>query len=124
MDDVTDEIVECNVNDVAQANRYLLNLARKLGANEARLKTPPVYTVERLGIAYALYICCVRSIGKDNLVSLDTESTRNDIYAQKARFFKAEIDSLTKELTAADFEETQGGGSSFGSGVCVPVRRG
>ena len=123
MDDVADEIVECNVNDIAQANRYLLNLARRLGADVARLRTPPVYTVERLGISYALYICCVRSIGKDNLVSLDTESTRNDIYAQKARFFKAEIDSLLKELTAADFEEAKGG-SSFGSGVCVPVRRG
>ena len=123
MDDVADDIVECNVNDVAQANRYLLNLARKLGANVARLRTPPVYTVERLGVAYALYICCVRSIGKDNLVSLDTESTRNDIYAQKARFFKAEIDGYLKDLTAEDFEEAKSGGS-FGSGVCVPVRRG
>ncbi len=124
LDDVTDEIVTCNVNDIAEANSYLLNIARRLGADETRLKATPVYTVKRLGVSYALYICCVRSIGKDNLTALDVESTRNDIYAQKARFFKAEIDSIEKKLTAAEFEEVTGGSGGMGSGFCVPVRRG
>lgn len=121
LDDVNDEIVECQQADVDKANRYLLNIARKLGVNEARIKTPPVYNVEQLGIFYALYICCIRSIGKDNLPALDTESTRQDIYAQKAKFFKAEIERIEKTICADDFEVKKNGG--FGDSFCVPVWR-
>lgn len=121
LEDVTDEIVECTVSDVADANDYLLNVAKRFGVNEARIKQPPVYSVKRLGVVYALYICCVRNIGKDNIVALDTESTRVDIYAQKAKFFKAELDKLEKTLSASDFIDKQSG---YGSGFSVPVWRG
>ena len=121
LEDVTDEIVSCTEADVAEANEYLLNVAKRFNVNEARIVLPPVYSVKRLGVVYALYICCVRNIGKDNIVSLNTESTRVDIYAQKAKFFKAELDLLEKTLSSADFINKSGG---YGSGFSVPVRRG
>lgn len=121
LEDVTDEIVECTESDVTDANDYLLNVAKRFSVSEARIKMPPVYSVKRLGVVYALYICCVRNIGKDNIVSLDTESTRVDIYAQKAKFFKAELDRLEKTLSAADFIDKASG---YGSGLSVPVWRG
>ena len=79
LEDVNDEIVECTQDDIAEANSYLLIVSQRLNVKEDRIVTPAAYTVKRLGVVYALYIACVRSVGKDNLTSLDTESTRNDI---------------------------------------------
>lgn len=122
LEDVTDEIVTCEQSDVDEANNYLVNMAKHLNVKEERIINPPAYTVKRLGVVYALYICCVRNIGKDNLTSLDTESTRNDIYAQKARFYKEELARLEKSISAFDFT---GKLNSGGAGVIsVPVWRG
>lgn len=121
LQDVNDEIIECLQSDVDEANTYLLNIAKRLGVREAKIKIPPVYTVKRLGASYALYICAVRNIGKDPTTSLDTESTRQDIYAQKARFFEKEYTRLEKIVTADDFIDKEDD-----SGCCfsVPVWRG
>ena len=121
LEDVTDEIVECTESDVTDANDYLLNVAKRFGVSEARIKIPPVYSVKRLGVVYALYICCVRNIGKDNLTSLDTESTRDDIYAQKAKLFKEEIEALQKSISAADFID--GNASAYAGTWTAVVRR-
>lgn len=122
LEDVTDEIVTCEQSDVDEANSYLVNMAKRLNVKEERIINPPAYTVKRLGVVYALYICCVRNIGKDNLTSLDTESTRNDIYAQKAKFYKEELARLEKSISAFDFT---GKSNSGGAGVIsVPVWRG
>lgn len=122
LDDVTDEIVDCSQEDVDEANSYLTIVAKRLNVREERIITPTAYTVKRLGVIYALYIACVRNIGRDNITSLDTESTRNDIYAQKARFFREEWKAMEKAITSADF--TGGGlGDSFGGVFSIPVRR-
>ena len=121
--DVNDEIVTCTQDDVDEANSYLTIVAKRLNVKEERIITPAAYTVKRLGVIYALYIACVRSIGKDNLTSLDTDSTRNDIYAVKARFYREEWKAMEKSMTAADFtgkSATDGLGGIFS----VPVRRG
>ena len=119
--DVTDEIVTCEQSDVDEANDYLVSMAKHLNVKETKIITPPAYTVKRLGVVYALYICCVRNIGKDNLTSLDTESTRNDIYAQKAKFYKEELARLEKGLSAFDFTGKTNDG--VGGVVSVPVWR-
>ena len=121
LEDVTDEIVTCEQSDVDEANDYLVNMAKRLNVKETKIITPPAYTVKRLGVVYALYICCVRNIGKDNLTSLDTESTRNDIYAQKAKFYKEELARLEKGLSAFDFTGKTSDG--VGGVVSVPVWR-
>ena len=122
LEDITDDIIECSQDDVDEANNYLLIVAKRLNVREERIVTPAAYTVKRLGAIYALYIASVRSIGKDNLTSLDTESTRNDIYAQKAKFFMSEWKEVEKNMTAADF--TGGGsGESFGGVFSIPVWR-
>ena len=122
LEDVNDEIVECTQDDIAEANSYLLIVSQRLNVKEDRIVTPAAYTVKRLGVVYALYIACVRSVGKDNLTSLDTESTRNDIYAEKARFYREEWKLLEKSITAADF--TGGNNGSGLGGVCsIPVWR-
>ena len=101
--DTTDEIVTCTQADVDQANDALLEIAHRMLVEDVKIVTPVAFTVKRLGIVYALYIAAVREIGKDNLTSLNTESTRMDIYAQKAKFFKEELDKLEKEVRASDF---------------------
>lgn len=101
--DTTDEIVTCTQADVDQANSALVEIANRMLIKEVDIITPVAFTVKRLGIVYALYIAAVREIGKDNLTSLNTESTRMDIYAQKAKFFKEELDKLEKEVKASDF---------------------
>lgn len=123
LDDVNDEIVTCTQEDVDEANSYLTIVAKRLNVKEERIITPAAHTVKRLGVIYALYIACVRSIGKDNLTSLDTDSTRNDIYAVKARFYREEWKAMEKSMTAADFtgkNSTDGLGGIFS----VPVWRG
>lgn len=113
LEDVVDEIVTCTQADIDDANDYLFGQAKRLRVSEARIVLPPVYTAKRLGIVYALYNAAVRSIGKDNLTGLDAESTRQDIYAQKAKFFKAELDKLETSVTADDFVDNKGTGNIF-----------
>lgn len=101
--DTTDEIVTCTQADVDQANSFLMEIANRMLIKEVEIITPVAFTTKRLGIVYALYIAAVRDIGKDNLTSLNTESVRMDIYAQKAKLFKEELDKLEKEIRASDF---------------------
>ena len=121
LNDVNDEIVDCTQADVDEANSYLMVVSKRLNVKEERIVTPAAYTVKRLGVIYALYIACVRSIGKDNITSLDTESLRGDIYAQKARYFTEEMKAIEKTISASDFT-----GDYKNSGIggrCIPVWR-
>ena len=103
LSDVVDDIVQCTQNDVDEANSFLLGIAHRLRISDERIVTPAVYTVKRLGCVYALYIACTRSMGRDNLTSLNTEALRQDIYAQKREAFKTELERLEKEIEADDF---------------------
>jgi len=120
LEDCKDEIVTCEESDITEANSYLLNLSKQMNVSESKIVIPAVYTVKRLGVVYALYIACVRNIGKDNLTSLDTESVRMDIYAQKARLYKQELAEILKGISEADFT---GKSSGYGTGFIVPVWR-
>jgi len=120
LDDLEDEIITCTQSDADEANSFIINHARSLGVPAYKIITPVVYTVKRLGVVYALSIAAFRSIGKDNLTSLNTESTREDIYAQKYRLLKAELAELQASLTATDFTGKE---SNRGSSFCVPLRR-
>lgn len=103
--DVVDDIVQCTQNDVDEANSFLLGIAHRLRISDERIVTPAVYTVKRLGCVYALYIACTRSMGRDNLTSLNTEALRQDIYAQKREAFRTELERLEKEIEADDFTD-------------------
>lgn len=105
LNDVVDDIVQCTQNDVDEANSFLMGIAKRLRISEERIVTPAVYTVKRLGCVYALYIACTRSMGRDNLTSLNTEALRQDIYAQKREAFKTELERLEKEIEADDFTD-------------------
>lgn len=105
LDDVVDDIVQCTQNDVDEANSFLLGIAHRLRISDERIVTPAVYTVKRLGCVYALYIACTRSMGRDNLTSLNTEALRQDIYAQKREAFRTELERLEKEIEADDFTD-------------------
>ena len=120
LQDVTDEIVTCIQSDVDEANSYLTNISKRLNVKEERIVTPAAYTLKRLGVVYALYIACVRCMGKDNIVSLDTESLRSDIYAQKARYYREEIKTIEKSLSESDFTADYRNANGV---VSVPVRR-
>ena len=105
LNDVVDDIVQCTQNDVDEANSFLMGIAKRLRISNERIVLPPVFTVKRLGCVYALYIACTRSMGRDNLTSLDTQALRQDIYAQKREAFKVELDKLMEEVDAEDFTQ-------------------
>lgn len=105
LNDVVDDIVQCTQSDVDEANSFLMGIAKRLRISNERIVLPPVFTVKRLGCVYALYIACTRSMGRDNLTSLDTQALRQDIYAQKREAFKVELDKLMEEVDAEDFTQ-------------------
>lgn len=105
LNDVVDDIVQCTQSDVHQANELLLGIAKRLRISNERIVLPAVYTVKRLGCVYALYIACTRSMGRDNLTSLNTEALRQDIYAQKREAFKTELERLEEQMEADDFTD-------------------
>lgn len=105
LNDVVDDIVQCTQSDVDQANEFLLGIAKRLRISNERIVLPAVYTVKRLGCVYALYIACTRSMGRDNLTSLNTEALRQDIYAQKREAFKTEMERLEEQMEADDFTD-------------------
>lgn len=105
LNDVVDDIVQCTQSDVDEANSFLLGIAKRLRISNERIVLPPVFTVKRLGCVYALYIACTRSMGRDNLTSLNTEALRQDIYAQKREAFKTELERLEEQIEADDFTD-------------------
>lgn len=111
--DITDEVLQVSDADVVAANAYVNGLAQKFRVSDPRLLlNPPSYTVKRVAICYACYIRAINAIGTDATVVFDGSggSEARDINAQKAKFYKQELDSLVNNLTTSAFtgEEVSG----------------
>lgn len=65
------------------------------------------HTVRRLGVVYACYVRAVASVGTDASVTFDG-SRHEDVFAQKAEWYKKELNELSAAVTASDFTGVEG----------------
>ena len=111
LSDINDDILPCNEEDVDSANAYVLGLANKHRISENKIIMPPKYVVKRIAICYACYIRGMSLIGSDAIAGYNRDGGEGrDINAQKAKFYKQELDGLINNLTASDFAEEVSGG--------------
>lgn len=111
--DITDEVLQVSDADVVSANAYVNGLAKKFRVtDETQLLNPPSYVVKRIAVCYACYVRAINAIGTDATVVFDGSggSEGRDINAQKAKFYKQELDSLVGSLSTSSFtgEEVSG----------------
>lgn len=104
IDDVRDDILAVNENDVNDANWFVTDIGLRLGVAEKDFASPPRFTIRRLAIAYACYIAALRMVGTDGSVIFNGQENV-DIYAQKLKFFRAEVDSISTHIVASDFSD-------------------
>ena len=110
LSDINDDILACNETDVDAANAYVLGLAANHMVSQSKLTMPPKYVVKRIAICYACYIRAISLIGSDATAVFSGNSEGRDINAQKAKFYKQELDGLVNNLKTADFTEEVSGG--------------
>jgi hypothetical protein len=113
VDDVNDAVLQISEEDVVAANAYVNSLAKKFRVtDDSKLLNPPVYTIKRIAICYACYVRAMNSIGTDATVVFEGSGggEGRDINAQKAKFYRQELDSLVNNLTTSAFtgEEVSG----------------
>jgi hypothetical protein len=110
--DIRDEIIDCAEADIAAACAFIEQAAGRLGVPPAEITSPLSFAVQRLGECFACYNRALLKVGTDSTVVFDgargTEG--KDIYAQKLKLYRTEIDRLTASLTAADFTGKRGKG--------------
>lgn len=119
--DIQDEILACTDEDVAAGNEYIEHAAARVGVKPGQIELPVRFNVKRLGVCFACYNRCLLSVGTDPTAVFESgkyaEST--DIYAQKLKFYKAELERLADTVLAADF--TGEGGKA---GAVISLGRG
>lgn len=109
-DDIQDEVLRCSYDDIVIGNEAIERLAAKLGVSEI---TEPVSSpVRRFGVAVACYNCCLRKAGTDPTVTFNGAGAveNSDIYSQKLKMYKTEIERLSADISALDFGVTGGRG--------------
>lgn len=101
-EDITDSVLAGRVPDVciSNANDYVNRIAAKLGVMEP----VPTVTSKQLAVCVACRDCCLGLVGTDPTVTIDG-SRNDDVYAQKYKLYSAQIETLEKSMTAADFME-------------------
>lgn len=112
VNDVQDEILQCTVSDIAMGNDTIEHLAQKLGVSE--ITVPVQAIVKRLGVASACYNRCLMKAGTDPTTVFNGANgvENSDVYAQKLKLYRAEMQRLMQTITAADFGVSGGGGRS------------
>lgn len=117
--DIKDTVLQCTYEDVEFGNETIEHVAAKLGVTE--IPSPVSYIVKRLGVAAACYNRCLMQVGTDPTTVFNGAGgvENSDIYAQKLKLYKTEIERLTALITAADFGIVGGHGRAT-----IPMYRG
>lgn len=112
LDDIRDEILRCTGDDIDAGNDAIEHLAKRLGVSE--IKMPVQAIVKRLGVATACYNRCLMQAGTDPTATFNGANgvENTDVYAQKLKLYKAEVQRLMDIITAADFGVVGGQGRS------------
>lgn len=100
LEDVQDDILKITQDDVDNANSFIVEMAARRGVAESDIVIG--YMVKRLASVYACYTRAVASVGMDVMANMDG-NRGTDVYAQKADFYKKELNTLSNTMTASDF---------------------
>lgn len=113
LDDIKDEVLNVTPDDVDNANSYVNGLAERFRIKPEELINPPTYTTKRIAICYACYIRAISEVGTDAAVNYSGElsGANQDVYIQKAKLYRQEMDALTNNLTALAFTGKEVSGS-------------
>jgi hypothetical protein len=114
-DDIEDQILACTEGDAAAANAYIEWAASLRGVRPERIPTPAPFAVKRLGVCFACYNRALLSAGADPTAVFQGERGQEgkDVYEQKRKMYREEMERLLGALTAEDFKgERRGGGAS------------
>lgn len=103
LDDIRDELLRCTDDDIGAGNDAIEHLAKKLGVRE--IKMPVQAVVRHLGVAAACYNRCLMQAGTDPTATFNGANgvENSDVYAQKLKLYKAEVQRLMDIITVADF---------------------
>lgn len=117
IDDIYDDVVSVKESDIDEANDYVAGIGVRLGVAEGDFVRPARYITRRLASVYALYLASLRAVGTDGSVIFNGQENV-DIYAQKLKYFRAEVERIETKLTASDFaqEKTAGRTIELGRG--------
>lgn len=112
LDDIKDEILQCTADDVAMGNDTIEHLANKLGVS--KIIVPVKAIIKRLGVVSACYNRCLMQAGTDPTTVFNGAggAENSDVYGQKLKMYKAEMQRLTETITTADFGVSGGRGRS------------
>jgi hypothetical protein len=110
--DIRDEILDCAEADVAAACAFIEQAAGRLEVRPDDIADPAPLVIKRLGECFACYNRALLKVGTDSTSIFDGArgAEGKDIYVQKVKLYRAEIDRLTASLTAADFTGERGKG--------------
>lgn len=117
IDDIYDDVISVKESDIDEANEYVTGIGTRLGVAEGDFVHPARYIARRLASVYALYLASLRAVGTDGSVIFNGQENV-DIYAQKLKYFRAEVERIEARLTASDFaqEKTAGRTIELGRG--------
>lgn len=108
--DIQDAVLDCKYEDIVYGNEIINSLASRLQVTD--IPEPVPYIVKRLGVVAACYNRCLLQTGTDPTTVFNGAGgvENSDIYAQKLKLYKAEMERLMASITAADFGVTGGQG--------------
>lgn len=112
VDDIYDDVVSVNEAEIEGANAYVTGVGVRLGVAEGDFVRPARYVTRRLASVYALYLAALRAVGTDGSVVFNGQENV-DVYAQKLKYFCAEVERIEARLTASDFAQEKTVGRTF-----------
>jgi hypothetical protein len=114
-EDIEDQILACAESDAEAANAYIEWAASVRSVTPERIPLPAPFAVKRLGVCFACYNRALLAAGTDPTAVFQGERGQEgrDIYEQKRKMYREELERLLGALTAEDFTgERRGGGAS------------
>lgn len=108
--DIQDAVLDCKYEDIVYGNEIINSLASRLKVTD--IPEPVPYIVKRLGVVAACYNRCLLQTGTDPTTVFNGAGgvENSDIYAQKLKLYKAEMERLMASITAADLASPEGRG--------------
>ena len=117
LDDIFDEMLTCTDEDIDVGNDMIVREARRLNAE---IEEPITAIVKRLGVCAACYNRCLMQAGTDPTTVFNGANgvENSDVYVQKLKMYRTEMERIVSTLTAEDFG-TVGGRARYS----IPLHR-
>ena len=102
LNDIFDEVLTCTDEDITVGNDTIAREARRL---HAKIVEPVAPIIKRLGVCAACCNRCLMQAGTDPTTTFNGANgvEYSDVYAQKLKMYRTEMDRIISALTAEDF---------------------